>query len=347
MTFATQNVEKKTFSILKVLSSSQEPLGSIVIARKLRDLGVDLGQRAVRYHLKLTDEHGLTYLAGRRDGRQITPLGLKELKQGMVKEKVGLSISRIEQLAVLATFDADKQAGLVPVNVSFIRRQDFQKALQVMAPVFSARLCASHLVMEARSGEKVGDIVVPRDTVALVTVCSMVVNGALLRACVPVNVRFGGLLQMQGRKPWRFVDLIHYAGCSLDPAEVFIKAKMTSVGQIVKNGKGSLLANFHEIPSICCSIAGEISMKLNKAGLNGILVIGGVGEPVCEMTVESNRVGMVVLGGLNPLAAVQEAGMDVESHAMSTLIEYKNLVPFEELLKEKRFKFHGSPGKRE
>jgi repressor of nif and glnA expression len=115
----------------------------------------------------------------------------------------------------------------------------------------------------------------------------------------------------------------------------------------VKNGKGSLLANFHEIPSICCSIAVEISRKFNMSGMNGILVIGGVGEPVCEMTVESNRAGIVVLGGLNPLAAVQEAGMDVESHAMSTLIEYKNLVPFEELLKEKRFKFCGSPGKRE
>jgi repressor of nif and glnA expression len=347
MAFTTQNVEKKTFSILKVLANSPEPQGSIVIARKLRELGVDLGQRAVRYHLKLTDENGLTYLAGRRDGRQITQLGLEELKQGMVKEKVGFSITRIEQLAVLTTFDADKQAGLVPVNVSFIRKQDFQMALQIMAPVFSARLCASRLVMEARSGEKIGDIIVPGDTAALVTVCSIVVNGALLRACVPVNARFGGLLQMQGHKPWRFVDLIHYAGCSLDPAEVFIKAKMTSVGQVVKSGKGSLLANFHEIPSICRSAAGEISTKLNKAGLNGIFVVGGVGEPVCEITVESNRAGMVVLGGLNPLAAVQEAGIEVESYAMSGLIEYKNLVPFEDLSQRKRFKFHGSPGKRE
>ena len=333
MTFTTQDVEKKTFSILKVLANSPEPLGSIVIARKLRDLGVDLGQRAVRYHLHLTDENGLTHLAGRRDGRQITQLGLKELKQGMVKEKVGFSIARIEQLAVLTTFDADKRTGQVPVNISLIRRQDFKKALQIMAPVFSAQLCASRLVMEARSGEKVGDIIVPKDSVAVVTVCSIVMNGALLRACVPVNARFGGLLQMQGHQPWRFVDLIHYAGCSLDPSEVFIKAKMTSVGQVVTSGQGSLLANFHEIPSICRQKAGEISLKLNKAGMNGIFITGGVGEPVCEMPVETGRAGIVVIGGLNPLAAVQEAGIEVESYAMSTLIEYKNLIPFEELLK--------------
>jgi HTH-type transcriptional regulator, global nitrogen regulator NrpRI len=89
MPFVAPNVERKTFSILQVLANTPKPLGSIVIARELKDLGVDLGERAVRYHLKLTDEHGLTRLAGRRDGRQITDLGLKELKQGMVKEKVG------------------------------------------------------------------------------------------------------------------------------------------------------------------------------------------------------------------------------------------------------------------
>jgi repressor of nif and glnA expression len=343
MTFTTQTVEKKTFSILKVLATSPEPLGSIVIARKLRDLGVDLGQRAVRYHLKLTDDSGLTHLAGRRDGRQITQLGLKELKQGMVKEKVGFSITRIEQLAVLTTFNADKQVGLVPVNISLIRRQDFKKALQFMAPVFSADLCASRLVMEAHSGEKVGDIIVPRDTVALVTVCSIVMNGALLRAFVPVNARFGGLLQMQGHQPWRFVDLIHYSGCSLDPAEVFIKAKMTSVGQVVKSGQGSILANFHEIPAICRPKVEEVSLKLNKAGMNGIFIIGGVGEPVCEMPVEPGRAGVVVIGGLNPVAAVQEAGIEVESHAMSTLIDYRNFVPFEDLYKIKKVSISPEP----
>ena len=48
---------------------------------------------------------------------------------------------------------------------------------------------------------------------------------------------------------------------------------------------------------------------------------------------ELNRVGMVLLGGLNPVAAVQEAGIEVDSHAMSTVVDYRNFVEFEELLK--------------
>jgi HTH-type transcriptional regulator, global nitrogen regulator NrpRI len=333
MSYAVENVERKTFSILKVLANTDKPLGSIVIARELKDLGVELGERAVRYHLKLTDEHGLTRLAGRRDGREITEMGLNELKQGMVKEKVGFSLSRIELLAFLTTFNVDKRSGLVPINVTFIKKQDFQKALQTIKPIFSAGFGASNLVAKRRAGERIGDLIVPEGMVALATVCSVVVNGALLKACIPMNSKFGGLLQIQDGKPRRFVDLIHYAGCSLDPSEVFIKARMTSVTQVVKNGCGSILANFREIPGVCLPIARQIINKLNKAKLCGVMVIGGVSEPVCEIPMELNRVGMILLGGLNPIAAIQEAGIEVDTHAMSTLIDYKQLSEFDELYK--------------
>ena len=44
--------ESKLISILKVLSESSEPLGSITIARKLEREGIFLSERAVRYHLR-------------------------------------------------------------------------------------------------------------------------------------------------------------------------------------------------------------------------------------------------------------------------------------------------------
>ncbi|MFC2019796.1 winged-helix domain-containing protein [Chloroflexota bacterium] len=71
MGFDNQDVERKVLSILKILSDSQDVLGARVIARQLKDLGIELGERAVRYHLKLMDERGLTRLSG-RDGRLIT-----------------------------------------------------------------------------------------------------------------------------------------------------------------------------------------------------------------------------------------------------------------------------------
>ena len=71
--------------------------------------------------------------------------------------------------------------------------------------------------------------------------------------------------------------------------------------------------------------------KLQEAGLGGLLIIGNTSEPVCETPVELNRIGMVLLGGLNPVAAAEEAGIEAENHAMRTFVDYRNLVRFEEL----------------
>ncbi len=74
--FETQEVERKIISILKIVNASQEPLGARVIAYRLKDYGVELGERAVRYHLKLMDERGLTRLVC-REGRVIMELGIE------------------------------------------------------------------------------------------------------------------------------------------------------------------------------------------------------------------------------------------------------------------------------
>jgi repressor of nif and glnA expression len=330
MGFETQDVERKVFAILKVLSESQEALGARVLARRLKGLGIELGERAVRYHLKLMDERGLTQLVG-RDGRLITETGVEELKSARVRDKVGFAISRIELLAFRTDFDLDSQTGLVPVNISLFDKADFRRALPVMAPVFKAGLCVSDLVAVAHEGETVGELTVPGGKVALATVCSIVVNGSLLKAGVPIDSRFGGILQIRTHRPLRFVELIHYAGSSLDPSEVFITAKMTSVAEAARSGDGKILANFREIPALCRPIAETVITKLGKAGMNGVLVMGNVSEPVCEIPLELNRIGVVLLGGLNPVAAAREAGIEAENHAMSTVVEYRELAKIEEL----------------
>ena len=90
---------------------------------------------------------------------------------------------------------------------------------------------------------------VPEGKMALATVCSIVVNGTLLKAGVPIDSKFGGILQMQNRSPLRFVELIHYAGSSLDPTEIFIRANMTSVAKAAESGSGDILANYREVPA--------------------------------------------------------------------------------------------------
>lgn len=330
MGFETQDVERKALTILKVLSDSQEALGARVIARRLKEHGIELGERAVRYHLKLMDERGLTQLVG-RDGRLITEAGVEELRSALVGDKVGFAISRIELLAFRTNFDLQRHTGSVPMNVSLFPKEKFRKALQAMRPAFTEGLCVSQLVATAQEGERLGELIVPPGKVGLATVCSIVINGTLLKAGVPMDSKFGGLLQIRNRRPLRFVELIHYAGSSLDPSEVFIRAKMTSVTEVAKKGAGKILANFREIPALCQPIAKEVVTKLKEAGLGGLLVMGSASEPVCEIPVELNRIGIVLLGGLNPVAAAEEAGIEAENHAMSTVMEYRELVKFEEL----------------
>ena len=278
------------------------------------------------------DERGLTRLAGRRDGRVITELGQTELKKAMVTHKVGFAFSRIEVLAFRTNINLDKRTGFIPANISFFPKEDLNKVLRAMKPVFQAGLCASDLVALANEGEVFGDVVVPEGKTALATVCSVVVNGALLKAGVPIDSKFGGILQIRNYRPLRFIELIHYAGSSLDPSEIFIKANMTSVTGAAKDGNGEILANYREIPAVCKPLAEEVAAKLKNAGLGGILLIGNVSEPVCEIPIELNRVGVVLIGGLNPVAAAVEAGIIIESHAMSTVLEYQRLKKFQEVI---------------
>jgi repressor of nif and glnA expression len=331
MGFETQDVERKTIAIMRILRDSPEPLGARIIAQRLRDYGIELGERAVRYHLKLMDERGFTQLLGRLDGRVLTERGVEEVDSALVKDKVGFAISRIELLAFRTTFDPDKLSGLVPVNVSFFPKDVFDQAIDAMKPAFEAGICVSDLVAVGSEGEALGESTVPKGKTGLATVCSVAINGALLKAGVPMTSRFSGILQIRNNKPLRFVELIEYASCSLDPSEVFIRARMTSVRKAASTGHGRVLATYREIPALCRPIVEDVMTKLKSAGLGGLLVMGATSEPVCEIGVELNKIGVILVNGLNPVAAAVEAGIEAENHGMSTVIEYQRLIKFKEL----------------
>jgi HTH-type transcriptional regulator, global nitrogen regulator NrpRI len=329
-----QSVERKILTILKVLGGLQKPAGSVVIAKLVKDRGVDLSERAIRYHLRLTDERGLTQLVRDRDGRMITEKGLREIQRALVNDKMSLSISRIEQLAFRTSVDLVNRSGSVPVNISLFPVDKFPAALETMAPVFEKGYCVSQLVAVARAGQYLGDVLVPEGHTGLATVCSIVVNGTLLKAGIPMDSRFGGILQMQGYRPVRFTEMIHYSGCSLDPSEIFIRARMTSVGEAVSSGNGEILANFREIPAICLPVAERIIHDLRQAGFNGVLAVGEVSKPICEINVELNKIGIILIGGLNPAAAVAEMGIAFENHSMSSVVDFNQLIDYKEVLHE-------------
>lgn len=323
--FNPEDIERKILLILKILHESPEPVGARVIARKMMEYGVKLSERTVRYHLKIMDERGLTRLIGRRDGRIITTLGQNEISDARVQDKIGLSISRIDVLSFKTTFDVKRKRGLVPVNISFFPQEQFNRALKIMKPVFQKKLAVSSRVAIAEAGKFLGDIVVPQGRIGLATVCSIVINGVLLKHGIPIDSKFGGILQMRKGEMLRFVELIHYAGSSLDPSEIFIRGKMTSVARVVAEGEGKILANFREIPALSRSLVDQVIDDLGKVGIHGVLSIGNSGHPVCQTNVDMNKIGMILVGGLNPVAAACEAGLDVDNKAMSSVLEFDKM----------------------
>jgi repressor of nif and glnA expression len=325
----------RTFiAILKILERHREKiLGSREISRQLRLLGVELTERTVRYHLKIMDEKGLTRVFG-KEGRKITQKGLEELADALVSDRIGFIISKIETLSFQTDFSLDDEKGNIILNVSCFPREKAKEAVRIMRPVLQSPYIMSNRVVLAGEGEKIGSVVIPEGSIGIGTVCSVTINGIFLKAGIPIASKYGGLLQIDENEPSRFVALISYEGSSLDPHMVFIKSGMTSITDVVKKGSGTILASFREIPVVSLEKAVELRERLQSIGIGGILHIGNPNQPSVEVPVGIDKVGIVVVGGLNPIAALEEAGIETVSTAMAILEDYTTLAPFKEAVRK-------------
>ncbi len=322
---------KTMLAILRVLDKQADKIcGSRAISRQLKVHGLDLTERTVRYHLRILDERGFTKVFG-KEGRMITRRGREELSQALVSEKVGFVISKIETLSYLTNLDLDTQEGNIILNLSYFPDDKIREAIKIMKPVFSSPYVMSDKVILKMSGENIGNVTVPDGLAGFGTVCSVTINGIFLKSGIPVISRFGGVLQINS-EPQRFTALIGYEGSSLDPLEIFIKSRMTDVTGAVKNHSGKILASFREIPVVSIEKAEQLRETLREKGIGGILMLGKPNQPLLEMPVSMDRAGMIIVGGLNPVAALEEAGITTASKAMSTLCSFSDLVKFKDIL---------------
>ena len=143
-----------------------------------------------------------------------------------------------------------------------------------------------------------------------------------------MDSRFGGILEVRDGQPRRFVAIIHYAGSSLDPSLAYIKARMTSVREAAATGNGKILANFREIPGAAKPKAAGAHREAEGHWHHGVVMVGYTSQPVCQIPVGLNKVGVILDGGLNPLAAAEEAGIEAENVANSGTIDIKRLGSF-------------------
>ncbi len=312
-------------AILQVLQKHQhEIIGSRHIMREITRYGVDLTERTIRYHLKIMDEKHLTVVFG-KNGRKITEKGLSELKNSNVSGQIGFIISKIESLSFMSDFDYESRQGKVILNVSFFPEAEVDAAKRILTRAFRSDYVMSRNIVLAQEGGAIGNTVVPEGMVGIGTVCSVTVNAILLKQGIPISARYGGVMEVGPEGPSRFTSLISYDGCSLDPLLIFIRAGMTSVKNVLKEGTGNVLASFREIPVESVDKARSIQQRLKEIGIGGLLTIGSPNNPLLEVPVSLDKAGVVVVGGLNPIAAIYEQGIKVESYAMSELFEFNEL----------------------
>ena len=322
--------EKTRLAILKILNDHANPIGAAKIRGALLSSGMDVQPRTIRFHLLALDRTGLTTLVSRRTGRLISDRGREELAHANIVDKVGVVASRVDNLVYRMSFRPSLNSGTVVINISLIQPEHLSRALNEMKLVFRHNLAISPRIMIARPGEAIAGTIAPDNYISIGTVCSVTMSGALLHEGIPVKARFSGLLEIRNRIPIRFVELIEYSGTTLDPLEIFIQANMTRVREVILTGNGILCAGFREIPTAALDDVREIARKMRNMGLGGIVELGQPNQPVLGVPVAEGHAGLIVYGGLNPIALLRESGLPVIIKSMAGLENYSALRTIEE-----------------
>jgi repressor of nif and glnA expression len=315
--------QRKLIEILRILDASDDAIGARTIAASLSQRGYPIGERAVRHYLVLLDYKGFTIKIGNA-GRIITEKGLNELSEAIVGDRVGFLITKIEDLVYRTSFDLKQRNGDIIINVATIDKNDFDRALETAAETINNGYTVSPYVRIVEEGEKVGAVFVPYGSFGFVTMCSMTINGVLIKHGIPSSIKYGGLLKIKDRIPSAYTDLISYQGTSLDPIQVFTARHMTSVLAAVQRGDGTVLANVQTVPSVAAERTLKLLQDAKRAGFVGWI----------ESPLEANFLGVNngddvmeinIFAGTNPMASLYELDMKVKVYSLSSLMDAKLL----------------------
>ncbi len=316
--FTTQRL---IIEILKTIHENNEPIGARLIADKMDGRGYSLGERGVRYHLKILDANGFTKRVG-YSGRIITKKGIAEINNALVGDRMGFVISRIQELLYSTTFDPYKKSGNIIINLSTMDKDDFDRNMELIRAVIQAGYTVSPMCHIFEEGEKVSSITVPQGSVGIATICSITIDGVLLKQGIPIETKYGGIIQVDNGIPVRFTDLISYTGTSLDPIKIFMSKRMTDVMGVLDHGSGLLLANLREAPIIAHENILDIIDRLNSADIGGVIGHIHAGDTVLSAPISPGKIGIPIYAGVNPLAAVMEKGIEVSTYPVSSMMDY-------------------------
>jgi repressor of nif and glnA expression len=231
----------------------------------------------------------------------------------------------IEDYAMKVTFDPATGEGKVVYNLSVIKNEDLDFAISTLKDAYKTGVTVSGRVRFLHSGDKLPGYVVPKGYTGICTVCSITFDGILIRRGIPITPVGGGVVEIEKRTPTRFTHIILYEHTTIDPLQVLISQKTTSITSVMRTGSGSILANVREFHMEAEHQVGIVLDELSASPLSGILEVGMPNLPLLGVPVSPQFVAIAAVGGTNPMAAIREGGRWVQTQAMKGLMEISQL----------------------
>ena len=234
-------------------------------------------------------------------------------------------------------FDLASKTGTVVLNVSLIERSQLERSVPLIRDVFAAGYAMGKLHGPLRPGEQVGHITIPEGSVGIGTVCSITLNGVLVAHGIPTHSRFGGLLELTRRQAHSFRGVHQLRRHHSRPAGDLHPQCHDRLRGGDANGQRSHRGQFPRSAGRQPRPRHRTRPQDGQVGLGGLFLIGWPGQSLLDIPVSEGRLGLVVVGGLNPVAILEERGIHVRrTGALPGLIDYDRLFHYDELPERSR-----------
>ena len=238
----------------------------------------------------------------------------------------------IEERMYSTEYDSSTGRAKVVVNTCTIPKDVLEPAMAILKGVLMSGIAVSPYIKLCDEGEEFHGFVVPSGHCALVTVCSITLCGFILKAGIPIRPKLGGIVDINNCEATRFTQVMSYNSTTVDPLEALLSQRLTSVGTMVATGTGKILASLHECPIVARDGFQYLLESLAGVGLTGMLEVGEPNAQVLGVPVQVDHFGFVIVGGTNPMAAMQEGGIPITLKAISGVVDLSELSHFEDVI---------------
>ncbi|RQD82730.1 MAG: DUF128 domain-containing protein [Methanocalculus sp. MSAO_Arc2] len=235
--------------------------------------------------------------------------------------------NQIVEYSMQVTYNPPENEGTVVYNLFLIPEEEEEYAIKTLKTVSSAGIMVGNMVRFLKSGESIDELIIPEEKIGICTICSITLDGIMLRRGIATNPIGGGVIEVEANHPRRFTHIILYDATTFDPLQVLAAQDLTSVMRVMREGSGTILGNIRECHMEAESRLGELLDECVGSHFSGILDVGMPNTPLLGVSVSSQYLGVAAVGGTNPFAAMKEEGRPVTTLAIKGVMDCNLMDP--------------------